>query len=286
MSGQPETAMDASYTEASMRLAVVGTSHVGCVRAALDTSSPLAGRWRNAFFFAVNAPMLSKQNACGWPEQDGTLSFNIPEAGAFLRRLFGNPDLRFVPAQFDTVLLIDFFYCYDFAYQLCDNKPGPRRISGTPVSEALFKEIIRNRVGRSWYGPASPMGPVPDNTITPLLGLMKRMAPQTRFLLAARPAQPVTNRMVRGVKVDDAQIRSGMRVFEDAARERLAEIGIDFVARSNEQCCPITGLTPDRFSMGPHPSLASALDEHTNAEYGLLLLQQVESMLRTGREHP
>lgn len=286
MTGRPETAMGAHHKGASKRIAVVGTSHVGCVRAALDTSSHLVDRWRDAFFFAVNAPMLSKQNARGWPEPNGTLSFDIPEARAFLRRLFGNPELRFVPAQFDVVVLIDFFYCYDFAYQLCDNKPGPRRISDAPVSEALFKEIVRHRIGRSWYGPESQVGEVPDNTITPLLGLMKQISPQTRFLLAARPAQPVANRKVRGVNVDDAQILSGMRIFEDAARERLAEIGIDFVTRSTEQCCPATGLTPDRFSVGPHPSLAAALDEHTNGEYGMLLLQQVESMMDPRWEHP
>lgn len=284
MSSRHETVMRLPSSDEYRRVAVVGTSHVGCVRAAVDTDSPVADRWRNAFFFAVNAPMLSKQNARGWPESNGALSFDIPEAKAFLGRLFGNPDLRFLPAQFDIVILIDFFYCYDFSYQLIDNKPGPRKISGAPISEALFKEVLSHRIGRSWYGPASAVGAVPDNSITPLLAQMKRMAPQTRFVLAARPAQPVANKSARGLMLDETQMLSGMRIFENAARDRLAEIGIDFVTRADEQCCPETGLTPDRFSVGPHPSLASALDEHTNAEYGLLLLQQVESMMGKPRE--
>lgn len=287
MTGQTASARAATPEGATGtgRLAVVGTSHVGCVKAALSNSPRLASRWQDIFFMAVNAPMLSKQNALGWPENDGTLSFNIPEARAFLGRMFGNPGLRFSPAEYDVVLLVDFFFCYDFSYQICDNTAGPRRISGVPASAALFEEVLRHRLGRSWYGPSGPIGEIPENSTIPLLNLMKRMAPATRFLLTGRPAHPVANKSVMGLTMDDQLMASGMQIFEKVAQETLSESGIHLVRRSQAQSCPETGLTPDRYSVGPHPRHAKGLDEHTNAEYGALLLQQVESMLTDIQEN-
>lgn len=271
--------MITSTASPTTRFAVVGTSHVGCIQSALKNPHPSIERWRDAFFFAVNAPMLAKQNVLGWPEPQGSMSCNFEEGRNFLRRLFGDPNIRFIPSEYDVVLLVDFFYCYDFAYQLRDNKPGSRTISGTPVSDALYREVIMERVGRSWYGPNGPLGEIPRNSINPLLERMRRSAPNTKFLLAARPAQPSSNIAALRIQVDRQEIFSDMKIFEEAATNRLSKIGIEFVSRRTEQNCSATGLTPDHFSVGPHRTRESTLDEHTNEDYGRLVLEQAQILI-------
>lgn len=273
-----------SAASRATKFAVVGTSHVACIQTALKNPPPSIGRWRDAFFFALNAPMLAKQNVLGWPEPQGIMSCDFQEGKAFLNRLFGDPGHRFVPNDYDVVLLVDFFYCYDFAYQVCDNKPGSRMISGTPVSEALYREVIAARLGQSWYGPGGPLGAIQTNSINPLLQQMKLAAPETIFLLAARPAQPVSNITSLGIKADHREILSGMRIFEEAASAQLAKIGIKFVPRHVEQMCCNTGMTPDHFSVGPHRSRQSLLDEHTNSYYGRLVLEQAQALIEKPEE--
>lgn len=261
------------------KIAVIGTSHVGCIRDALNNPSISIQMWSNAFFFALNAPMLSKQNHLGWPDSNGVLSCNIPEGRQLLGRLFGNPDLRFVPSDYDIVLLVDFFYCYDFAHQLRDNILGKITVSGIPVSSSLYRQLIASRLGKSWYGPTAPLGEIPINSINPLLSEMKSAAPNTKFLLAARPAQPAANISSLGIKIDREELLFSMNLFESAASSSLNEIGIEFVHRHTNQICSLSGMTPDHFSVGSHKTIKGRLDEHTNSKYGQLILQQAQKLI-------
>lgn len=255
-----------------LKLAVVGTSHVSALRLAQESVTQY---FDGIYFFALNAPILSKQNYLGWPGEPGTMSCNIPEGTAFLKRLFGDARHAFDPLDFSHILLVDFFFCMDFSFIFRDRSSNALRISDTLISDTLFEEVVLSKLGISSYGEHSAVGTVPENSIIPLLENMRNRAPDSKFFLSPRPFQPSRNKGHLNIQLSKEEVDKGRNCINNSAIKSLNRIGITYLAPTDQQLCPDTGLTKDEFSVGPSQNNQSMLDEHMNSAFGELVLNQM-----------
>lgn len=262
-----------------MQLAIVGSSHINALKAAFDDDASLRDLSENPFFFALNAPILSKQNHLGWPGAPGSMSCDIPEGQNFLSRVFGDATLCFEPDKYEVILLADFFFAYDFSVIFRDVDTDRLSVGGTPVSGPLFTEILKGRMGHSNYNANSAVGEVPDNSTLPLLHRIRQAAPDATIALTPRPMMPGANREQRAIRLDAQGVRRGADVFDAAATSLLEPIGITYLARTEAQICPQTGLTSDHFSTGMLDTTPPRLDEHMNGQYGRIVLDQLQELL-------
>lgn len=261
-----------------MRTAIVGTSHVNAIRAAVDSDlgRDLAGE--DAFFFALNAPILSKENSLGWAGDPGTMCCRTDVGRAFLNRVFLEPGLAFDPAKFDRILLVDFFFCYDFVFLLRDRQTDAVYTEGQLISHALFKEMIAMRLGKSQYQESSAVGKVEENSILPLLSNMRDRAPNAKIFMTPRPIQPAGNKASLAIGLSSQEIQKCLGLFDSAATDILAQMNISWCPQPTQTFDVDTGLTADAYSIGPHATLPERMDEHLNADYGLHVLADVAKM--------
>lgn len=261
-----------------MHTAIIGTSHLAMLKEAFSAAeSP--GFWQEEpFYLSVTAPMLSWQNHQGWPET-GRMSFTSPQIQRHLQRLHGNPDLVFDPAAFDTIILVDFFFCYDFAFILRDRQRERLTVGGVPVSDRAYARILEAQLGVSQYGAHSAMGEVPRNSVMPLLASLRQHAPAARIFVVPRPFQLAANQADLKLSLSAAEIGRMAELLDSTARKMLAPLDVTFLARSPAQTDPATGLTPDAFSKGPHSTKPGILDEHMNAAYGRIVLSQIAAQI-------
>lgn len=259
-----------------MRTAIVGTSHVNAFRAAVETTQNSSLPEQPIFFFALNAPILSKENSLGWQGASGTMSCRTDVGRAFLKRVFSQPDLIFDPAEFDRILLVDFFFCCDYAFLLRNREVDSVSVDGRLISHALFKEVMRSRLGKSQYAKSSAVGDVSENSLLPLLSDIRTRAPEAQIYLTPRPFQPTNNKTYLKIGLSAEEINLCYTLFNSAAEEALSPIGITWCSQPIQTIDKASGLTADTYSIGAHATLPGQLDEHLNAIYGEQILSEIQ----------
>lgn len=262
----------------AMRSAIIGTSHLAMLKEAISAAPAAGFSQEEPFYLSITAPMLSWQQHQGWPAP-GRMAFSAPQAKSHLQRLHGDPNLAFDPAGFETIVLVDFFFCYDFAFIMRDRNREALMVGGIPVSDHLYGRILEAQLGTSQYGAHSAVGEVPRNSTLPLLASLRQRAPKARIILVPRPFMPAANKDSFELTLSAAEILRMGTLLEDTARRMLAPLGIHFLARLPEQIDALTGLTPDAFSKGPRSTKPDTLDEHMNAAYGDMSLSQIAALI-------
>jgi hypothetical protein len=255
-------------------LAVIGTSHVNALRAAVDA---VGG---DPFFFALNAPILSKENSLGWQGEIGTMSCQTDLGNKFLNRIFSEADRVFDPVGFEYICLVDFFFCYDYIFILRNSGIDMVSVEGRLISHNLFKEVIAAQLGWSQYSSKSAVGEVPGNSVLPLLASIRSRAPDAKIFLTPRPLQLAGNRSVLNINISLEEIILGRNLFDAAAIDLLSPLGITYISQPEKTFDKVTGLTANCYSVGPHATLSDRLDEHLNVDYGKHVLAQIPYLNR------
>ena len=260
-----------------MRTAIVGSSHVNAFRAAVDMQS--AGfPEQDIFFFALNAPILSKENSLGWPGVPGTMSCQTDSGRAFLNRVFSQPDRIFDPVEFDQILLVDFFFCCDYVFLLRNRETDVISVEGRLISHALFKDVMGSRMGKSRYAESSAVGEVPENSLLSLLSDIRSRAQEAQIFLTPRPFQPAGNKSPLKIGLSPEEMNLCRELFNNVAEEILRPKGITWLPQPAQTIDENTGLTADIYSVGAHATLPEQLDEHLNANYGKQVLSAIRML--------
>lgn len=258
-----------------MRTAIVGTSHAAMLKLAIDGDGFGSD---TPYFLPVPAPMLSQQNHAGWPGTHGTMSFSFPKTRNHLVAIGIDPDTRFDPAEFDVIILVDYFFCYDFSILLRDRQTDALQVDKIPVSTAAYGRILRDRLGTEGYR-NSTAGMIPRNSVMPLLAAISSRSPSATIYLVPRPFQLSQNRGHMKLGFSQREIRRMGELLDREASNMLQPLGIKFVSRSEAYIDEKTGLTPDRYSTGPLASNPNVLNEHMGAEYGKIVIEQIRQDL-------
>jgi hypothetical protein len=258
-----------------MQTAIVGTSHVAMLKEAIDDHTGPSFWTDDPFFLGVPAPTLSKQNYVGWNRPEGVISLTIDSAINYLHRFYGDAGRYFDPVDHEAIVLVDFFFCYDFAFLFRDRSTDSIAIDRVPVSDTGYVRVLEGQLSRSQYGPSSAVGEVPNNSALPLLAAIRKRAPNASIFLVPRPFQLSANRAALRLNLSRDEITRSAKLLEIAAKRLLDPLGIEFVTRSPDLIDMETGMTPDVYSKGPLSTNLGRLDEHMNCSYGQVILQEV-----------
>ena len=201
-------------------------------------------------------------------------------AKKYIHSISGLKDVGVTPSQYDVIVFVDMFYCYDYSLIFAHPVDDVLTADGVPISDYAYRSILRDRMGWSAYTAHPTVGDVPDNWQAHVIRQFVVLNPKARYVLSPRPFSTSLNSLKRfSPWVKSEQIRYAGRTFDEIAEAELRQLGVEYLPRAEEQICDTTGATPDRFSLGWRDETRTLLNEHMNCDYGAIVVRDILAAL-------
>lgn len=259
-----------------MKLLVIGTSHVGALRAGWDLLPTEIQETFDATFVGFPAPVLAKQVHQGWPEVSGAFKPTVPRFMSALRQCCGDELWEFRPSRFDIIVLVDWFFCYDFAILYGSIKNGSLILDKVPVSWSLFERALESIIGSAEYRDHPLIGSVPRTSMMEILTRIRALNTSARMYLCPRPMMPTQRVRARfGTSHDLPAVMALGHSFDRVCKRVLGSLNIDYIDRPTESICPESGASRDDLSVGWIEPARKLLDEHLTGKYGEMVWKKI-----------
>lgn len=262
-----------------MRIAFIGTSHISALKTGWEALPADLRSGHDAIFIGYSAPSLSQQTHVGWLTEGDGIHPTQPSVRYFLELTSGSSDTPIKPLNYDVVCFVDMFFCYDFSVIYARQMGRAIIVDDVPVSDYTYTKILEPLLGESQYSNHPKVGDVPNNSQEWLLKETIRLNPDLRVFLTPRPFMPAHRLKNKYPNWSDPNMVCRVAsLFDVAVSNRLKDLGIVYIPRTKEQVCPVTGATPDNFSVGWIDE-KKTYNEHMNSEYGRIICNTIIEMI-------
>lgn len=259
-----------------MRLGIIGTSHVSMFHDAWGLLPQTLTERVAPTFIGMPAPMLAKQVHLGLGSDGDGLQVTYPPLLQYLKKTAGFPGSVIRFKDYDALVLVDLFFCYDDAILSCEvTELGPQ-VSGIPASWALCDRVLKGTMGIASYANHKRVGDVPKTDHLRLVERARNANPGARIFLTPRPMMPTQRLRSRfGEACSKDSVLLVADRYDQVAERALREMGIRYLARPDSSICVESGASKDSLSIGWIEPNRSLLNEHLNGDYAFPILERV-----------
>jgi len=259
-----------------VRILFFGTSHCGMFREAWGLLPEQARAGWTADFFAAPAPMLAKAVSESKLPIEGVWRHHYPELSSYLARLKGGLVDEVSFREYDRVVFVDMFCCYDNCHLHTSNGIYGLALDGVPVSRSAWNAAIRSTICRAEYNDHPRVGNLLPMSLLPFIEMAVRGITPANVFVTPRPVLPsqrLNSRYGKGLCGD--MIGKCVEWFDAVATDIFAQIGVTYVPRPECSICPRTGGSLDELSVGWLDEGETKLNEHLTAEYASPIINSV-----------
>ena len=267
-----------------------GTSHVGALKIGFDRfakSNHVSDI--SCYFVGISGPEMVASIYKGWkldgssivPPDIGMSYFTAvggvsPSEAELSQNRWGvelSRTLTLNLDDLDEIVFVDMFYRYpeNGRFKMLNDN---LTCSNIPISLAFFNQLKLVGVGGCHLLAHKVYGDIPYQSSLEFLKMVVSGAATVKKVSLIPAPRPMKRNCNYGkLFKSESCVKDTLDFYDRYYANQLREEKIDFVSQVPELLCRDTGLTPDEYSRGKHPTRADLLDHHGNADFGEIVIR-------------